>query len=111
MGKSTIEWTGKTLNPLVGCTMVSPGCAHCYAQTMAVRLKAMALALIALGRNPGRLRHYIEAIDENGRWSGRLIPVPEALCDPFKWIMSTMVFVNSMSDLFHDLVPGGYSPR
>jgi phage protein Gp37/Gp68 len=59
--KTGIEWTEATWNPVVGCTMVSPGCAHCYAETMAARLKAMALADIAAGKDPGRKRHYIEA--------------------------------------------------
>ena len=77
---SKIEWTDTTWNPVVGCTKVSPGCAHCYAETMAARIKAMALKDIADGKNPGRKRYYIDAIDDKGRWSGKLIPVPKAAC-------------------------------
>jgi protein gp37 len=72
---------------------------------MAARLKAMALADIAAGKDPGRKRHYIDAIDDKGRWSGKLIPVPEALADPLSWKKPRQVFVNSMSDLFHESVP------
>jgi protein gp37 len=101
---SAIEWTDQTWNPVVGCSKVSPGCAHCYAETMAARLKGMALADIAAGRDPGRKRHYIDAIDDKGRWSGKLIPVPEALDDPDSWRKPRQVFVNSMSDLFHESI-------
>lgn len=79
MATTSIEWTEATWNPVVGCTKISPGCAHCYAETMAARLKAMALADIKVGKDPGRKRHYIDAIDDKGRWSGKLIPVPEGL--------------------------------
>lgn len=108
---SNIEWTQATWNPVVGCSKVSPGCAHCYAETMAARLKAMALKDIADGKDPGRKRHYIEAIDDKGRWSGKLIPVPEALADPLGWRKPRRVFVNSMSDLFHESVPDEFIDR
>lgn len=108
---SKIEWTNATWNPLVGCDKCSPGCAHCYAATMAKRLRAMALADIAAGCDPGRKRHYIEAVDEHGRWTGKLIPVPEALADPLGWKKPRMIFVNSMSDLFHDAVEAEWIAR
>jgi protein gp37 len=72
---------------------------------MANRLKAMALADIAAGRDPGRKRHYIEVIGDDGRWNGKVVLVPEALEDPFRWRAPQMVFVNSMSDLFHETLP------
>jgi len=103
--KSHIEWTMMTWNPVVGCSMISSGCAHCYAERMAARLKQIALANIAAGKNPGRNRYYIDAIDDDRRWSGKLIPVPEALTDPFTWSRPQLVFVNSMSDLFHETLP------
>ena len=66
---TSIEWCDHTFNPWIGCTKVSPGgCANCYAEKMAARLKAMALADLAAGKDPGRKRHYIEAIDARGRW-------------------------------------------
>lgn len=105
MGITNIEWTDRSWNPVVGCIKVSAGCAHCYAETMGKRLKAMAVADVAAGKNPGRKRHYIDAIDDKGRWSGKLIPVPEALGDPLSWKKPSRVFVNSMSDLFHEDVP------
>lgn len=108
---SKIEWTDTTWNPVVGCTMVSPGCAHCYAERMASRLRAMALADIDAGRDPGRKRHYIDAVDEHGCWTGKMIPVPEALDDPFHWKKPRRVFVNSMSDLFHEALPWSFIDR
>jgi protein gp37 len=108
---STIEWTDTTWNPVSGCDKVSPGCAHCYAETMAARLKAMALKDISDGKDPGRKRHYIDAIDDKGRWSGKMTPVPESLADPLHWKKPRRVFVNSMSDLFHDDVPDEFIDR
>lgn len=99
---TNIEWTEKTWNPVVGCSKVSPGCKNFYAERMAHRLREMALADVAAGRNPGRKQHYIDAVSENGRWTGKLVPVPEALVDPLGWRKPSMVFVNSMSDLFHE---------
>lgn len=108
---SNIEWTEKTWNPVVGCTAISPGCKHCYAETMAKRLKAMALADIASGKDPGRKKHYIGAINDRGKWSGMMIEVPEALTDPLRTKKPTRWFVNSMSDLFHEGVSDEYIDR
>ncbi len=83
--KSKIEWTEHTWNPITGCTKVSPGCKNCYAEEMAVRLKAM--------RAPGY---------ENGF---KLKLMPERLEQPLKRKKPTKYFVNSMSDLFHEDVP------
>lgn len=85
---SKIEWTEQTWNPIVGCTKVSPGCKHCYAETMAKRLQAMG--------TPGY---------ENG-FALRLLP--DRLTDPIRRRKPTVYFVNSMSDLFHDKVPESY---
>jgi protein gp37 len=85
---SKIEWTEQTWNPTVGCTKISPGCKHCYAETMAKRLNAMG--------TPGY---------ENGF---ALTLLPERLNDPIKRKKPTVYFVNSMSDLFHDRVPDAY---
>jgi protein gp37 len=73
--------------------------------SMARRLKAMALGDIAKGKDPGRKRHYIDVIGPDGRWNGKLVLVPEALADPFGWRSPELVFVNSMSDLFHESLP------
>ena len=82
---SKIEWTEQTWNPVTGCTKVSPGCKHCYAETMARRLQAMAA--------PGY---------DNGF---KLSLLPERLAQPYKRRKPTMYFVNSMSDLFQEGVP------
>ena len=85
MGKTTIEWTETTWNPTTGCDKISAGCKHCYAATLARRLEAM-----------GQKKY------RNGF---KLTLHPDAINDPYKWKKSQMVFVNSMSDLFHKDVP------
>jgi len=85
---SNIEWTEVTWNPAVGCTKISPGCAHCYAEVMARRLKAM--------RVPGY---------ENGF---KLTLLPHRLEEPLNRTKPTVYFVNSMSDLFHRDIPDDY---
>ena len=82
---SRIEWTEATWNPTVGCTKISPGCKHCYAESMAKRLKAMG--------TPGY---------ENGF---KLTILPDRLAEPLARKKPTVYFVNSMSDLFHEDVP------
>ncbi len=85
---SKIEWTEATWNPTVGCTKISPGCQNCYAETMARRLKAMGA---------------------NGYENGfKLTLLPKRLADPLERSKPTIYFVNSMSDLFHDKIPGSY---
>jgi protein gp37 len=86
--QSEIEWTEQTWNPTAGCTKVSPGCKHCYAEKMAKRLQAMG--------TPGY---------ENGF---RLSLVPERLAQPLRRRQPTLYFVNSMSDLFHEDIPYSY---
>lgn len=102
---SAIEWTDATWNPVAGCSKVSSGCTHCYAERLSRRLRAMAESAEANGRSPGRLSRYAAVIDDEGHWTGRLMPDLGALQDPFRWKRSRVVFVNSMSDLFHPQVP------
>lgn len=85
MSQSNIEWTELTWNPVTGCTKISPGCKFCYAETMSRRLKAMGVDKYKDGFE---LRLH-----------------PEALAIPFTWKTHKVVFVNSMSDLFHPDVP------
>lgn len=85
---STIEWTDATWNPVRGCTKISPGCKHCYAETFAERWRGI----------PGH--PYEQGFD--------LRMVPEKLSEPLKWTSPKTVFVNSMSDLFQDGVPDLY---
>jgi protein gp37 len=86
--RSRIEWTDATWNPVRGCTKVSPGCANCYAETFAERFRGV----------PGH--PYEQGFD--------LRLVPEKLQDPLTWQRPRLVFVNSMSDLFHKDVPDDY---
>lgn len=85
---SGIEWTESTWNPVTGCTKVSPGCKHCYAERMAKRLQAMGQA--------------------NYRNGFRLTLQPHMLELPLRWKRPQSIFVNSMSDLFHSDVPEEY---
>jgi protein gp37 len=85
---SSIEWTEATWNPVTGCTKISPGCKHCYALRMSMRLQAM--------RQP----NYRNGFD--------LTLQPQALELPLRWKKSRRIFVNSMSDLFHHDVPADY---
>ena len=82
---SAIEWTESTWNPLTGCTKISPGCKHCYAERMAIRLQAM--------RQPNYANGFDLTLHES------------ALELPLKWKKPQTIFVNSMSDLFHKDVP------
>lgn len=88
---SKIEWTNTTWNPIAGCTAVSPGCDRCYAARLA----------------SGRLSHtpLYTGLAKDGVFTGEVRLVPERLTDPLHWRKPRMVFVNSMSDLFHDKVP------
>src|SRR5271154_203051 len=92
-GLSDIEWTDATWNPIVGCSMVSPGCTNCYAMRMAARLQAMgAPSYRGVTRKSG------------GRfvWTGRLRVNERAMEAPLAWKRGKKIFVNSMSDLFQE---------
>lgn len=108
---SHIEWTDSTWNPVVGCTKVSPGCKHCYAERMAKRLAAIAQAALDRGENPGRAANYLHVIDHNGRWNNEVFLDESALTDPLHWRLPRTIFVNSMSDLFHEQVPLSFVKR
>src|ERR1044071_2419150 len=92
---SSIEWTDRTWNPIRGCSMISPGCKLCYAMKFAHRFS-------------GKGKPY-EGLTELGpegpRWNGKIRLVSEALDQPLRWRKPQRVFVNSMSDLFHEDVP------
>jgi protein gp37 len=85
---SHIEWTDATWNPVRGCTKISPGCKHCYAETFAERFRGV------------KGHPYEQGFD--------LRLVPEKLTEPFTWRSPKLVFVNSMSDLFQEGVPDDY---
>lgn len=83
--KSSIEWTESTWNPVTGCNKISPGCKHCYAERMALRLQAMGQRNYANGFQLTLHEHMLEL--------------------PLRWKIPQTIFVNSMSDLFHANVP------
>jgi protein gp37 len=90
-GPSAIEWTEATWNPVTGCDKVSPGCAHCYAETFAERWR-------------GIPEHPYEQGFALKLW-------PQRLEQPLKWSRPRMIFVNSMSDLFHEQIPEWFIRR
>lgn len=108
---SSIEWTESTWNPIVGCTKVSSGCANCYAERMAKRLSAIAEAAKARGDNPGRAGNYRKVINAKGRWNGKVYLDDAAVEEPLRWRLPRIIFVNSMSDLFHEDVPLDFIKR
>src|SRR2546427_3848958 len=82
---SAIEWTESTWNPVTGCTKISPGCKHCYAERMALRLQMMGQPNYVNGFKPTLHEHLLAL--------------------PLSWKKPQMIFVNSMSDMFHEQVP------
>jgi protein gp37 len=112
--KSDIEWLlgGNTWNPLAGCTRKSRGCDHCYAAAMALRLEAMALQDIREGRDPKGKRKYIGVATQtpngNAAFNGVINLDMDGLAMPLRWKTPVNIFVNSMSDLFHDNVPDAF---
>lgn len=99
--KSKIEWCDSTWNPVRGCSRISLGCGGpnhqggCYAEKIAARFS-----------DPGQPFHgFAERTEHGGRWTGKVALVPERLQDPLRWKRPRRIFVNSMSDLFHEGMP------
>lgn len=95
MAETQIEWTDATWNPVAGCSIVTAGCTHCYAMEMAKRLEAMGI------------EKYSGLTRKTGRrivWNGVVREDREALSIPHRWRKPRKIFVNSMSDLFHERV-------
>ena len=95
MGKTKIEWTrgddgelGYTWNPVRGCSRVSEGCRHCYAEAVAARFSGPGLPY--------------EGLAADGKWTGKVKLIEKHLADPLRWTKPRRIFVNSMSDLFHE---------
>ena len=105
---SSIEWTDSTWNPVLGCTKVSAGCKHCYAERMAKRLVAIGAAAIERGQNAGKLNNYSQVVTNAGRWNGNVYMDEASLAQPSRWRSPKTVFVNSMSDMFHEKVPDSF---
>jgi protein gp37 len=92
---SNIEWTDATWNPVRGCSRVSDGCQRCYAEGIARRFSG-----------PGK--PYEGLIHSSGRWNGKIHLAEDHLLDPIRWSKGRRIFVNSMSDLFHEAIPFEY---
>lgn len=90
--KTGIQWTDATWNPIRGCSRVSEGCRHCYAETVANRFKG-----------PGQ--PYEGLIARSGQWNGKIAIAQHLMDQPIRWQKRRRIFVNSMSDLFHENVP------
>jgi protein gp37 len=97
MAESAIEWTEVTWNPTTGCDRTSPGCDNCYALTLARRLKAM-----------GQPKYQLDGDPRTSGPGFGLTLHPDTLRLPYSWVKPRVVFVNSMSDLFHEAVPETY---
>jgi protein gp37 len=93
MAETQIEWTDSTWNPVAGCSIITAGCTHCYAMEMAKRLEAMGIEKYSgLTRKTGK----------RTVWNGVVREDREALAIPYGWKKPRKIFVNSMSDLFHE---------
>jgi protein gp37 len=95
MAESQIEWTDATWNPVAGCSLASSGCKNCYAMQMARRLEAMGV---------DKYKGLTKKTGKNVKWNGVVREDVSALSIPYKWKKPRKIFVNSMSDLFHDQV-------
>ncbi|WMW64364.1 phage Gp37/Gp68 family protein [Nitratidesulfovibrio liaohensis] len=90
-----IEWADATINPLVGCSKVSPACDNCYAERMAARMV----------HNPAVAHRYAGTVDAHGKWTGKINYVTSQMKKALRWRKPQRIFVGSMSDLFHPSVP------
>jgi len=93
MADSSIEWTDATWNPTVGCSIASPGCTNCYAMRMAARLDAMGVE---------KYKGITRKTGGRYKWTGKVRLDANTLKAPLSWRNPKRVFVNSMSDLFHE---------
>ena len=96
--QSKIEWTESTWNPVRGCTRVSEGCRFCYAERIAARFSGKGMAYEGLAKNT----------KAGPRWTQQVLPIRKLLNEPLKWKEPRRIFVNSMSDLFHEKVELSY---
>jgi protein gp37 len=99
MADTSIEWTDATWNPVAGCTVISPGCTNCYAMRMAARLDAMGME---------KYRGLTRKSGGRAVWTGKVRLDRKALMTPAGWKKPRRIFVNSMSDLFHEGVPAQF---
>lgn len=111
---SNIEWTEDTWNPIVGCSILSPGCTHCYAMRMANRIEGMNAEARAKCKSAPAPQYDGTIALAKGKpvWTGKVAMAPDTvLLRPLKRKIPTMYFVNSMGDLFHEDVPDKWIDR
>jgi protein gp37 len=117
MGDRTgIEWCDATWNPIRGCTRVSEGCRHCYAETVAARFSGPGQPYEGLARYVSRPQRGYPGAElapdkREARWTGKVAWVERVLDQPLRWRRPRRVFVNSMSDLFHESIPDEWVDR
>src|SRR5689334_12264356 len=99
--KSEIEWTEATWNPVRGCSRISEGCRFCYAERIASRFSGEGFPF----------NGYAESTEGGPRWTGKVTPLEHALELPLRWRKPRRIFVNSMSDLFHEELPFEFIQR
>jgi protein gp37 len=100
MGATSIEWTDRTWNPVRGCSRVSPGCVNCYAERQASRFSKAGI------RGPDApFKGFVQITNGHPQWTGRVELVERHLEDPLHWRKPQKIFVNSMSDLYHEGLP------
>lgn len=103
-----IEWTDATWNPVVGCSLVSPGCTHCYAMGQAARIVRCSEGLNRASTYDGT----VETVKGRAVWTGKVALASDAtLTQPLRWKRPRRIFVNSMGDLFHEDVPDEWIDR
>lgn len=101
--KTGIEWADATWNPVVGCSIVSPGCTNCYAMRQAARL---------LDKAGSHYEGPTRTVNGNAVWTGKVALAPDRiLTQPLRWARGRRVFVNSMGDLFHESMPDAWIDR
>lgn len=112
MGNTTIEWSDKTWNPTRGCSRVSQGCVNCYAERRALRFAGPGW-LGTIGPNhelaedhpPGPFHGFVTKVNGHAAWTGKVELIESKLLEPLSWKKPARIFVNSMSDLFHEALP------
>lgn len=107
MGATSIEWTERTWNPVRGCSRVSEGCRNCYAERQAARFSGK---IGTLNEDPyvpeyGPFHRFVQITNGHPQWTGKVELIEKHLEDPLHWRKPCKVFVNSMSDLFHEALP------
>lgn len=111
---TSIQWTqnadgspGKTWNPVRGCSRVSEGCRNCYAERMASRFTRSIDEIPGprIGQTHDAFHGFAKMTPAGGRWTGKVELIPSALDKPLRWRKPQRIFVNSMSDLFHESLP------